>query len=251
MLLHYHCHCGVPHMPSVFCILFAKLLVVLNLASTSVSNLISAPCKSIFINSSLVKSRSPNSSQTVHRHSEVACEFSIIKSTSNMINYLTIVTGKSCARSRFEKVDKYFGVVNKLPFCFNNVGLYSRQNVSCINQLLSQRDCAVHVPVWVGPKWLLDFPKVPATPRTPLALTIFLPRCPLNDRRRAAYIFFKIGCLSSLFSCLSLARPRFLILLLLLMILPTLVPSFPVQWAVIWSGGVGQCNAAPAPNESI
>ena len=42
--------------------------------------------------------------------------------------------------------------------------------------------------------------------------------CPVNDRRRAAYSFLKIGCLFSLplFSCLSLARLRLLLLLLLM-----------------------------------
>ena len=48
---------------------------------------------------------------------------------------------------------------------------------------------------------------------------IFSLCCPLNDRRRAAHRYFKIGCLFSLFlfSCLSLALLRLLILLLLLM----------------------------------
>ena len=48
---------------------------------------------------------------------------------------------------------------------------------------------------------------------------IFSLCCPLNDRRRAAQSFFKIGRLLSLFllSCLSLALFRLLILLLLLM----------------------------------
>ena len=44
----------------------------------------------------------------------------------------------------------------------------------------------------------------------------FLLCSPLNDRRRAAPSFFKIGCLYSLFSCLSLARLHLLIFLLLM-----------------------------------
>ena len=47
--------------------------------------------------------------------------------------------------------------------------------------------------------------------------TNFLPCCPLNDRRRAAHSFSKIGRLSALFSCLFYSRLRFLILFLLLM----------------------------------
>ena len=46
---------------------------------------------------------------------------------------------------------------------------------------------------------------------------IFSLCCLLNDRSRAAQIFFKIGCLFSIFSCLYLARLRPLNLLLLLM----------------------------------
>ena len=69
-------------------------------------------------------------------------------------------------------------------------------------------------PVWVGSKRLLAFPRVPVTPGTPLTQTIFSPCSPLNDCRRVARSFLKIG-LSSLYSCLSLAH--LLILLLLLM----------------------------------
>ena len=67
-------------------------------------------------------------------------------------------------------------------------------------------------PVWVGSKWLLDFPRVPVTLGTPLH---FLLCCPLNNRRMAAHSFLKIGRLFSLFSCPSLAR--LLIFLFLLM----------------------------------
>ena len=56
--------------------------------------------------------------------------------------------------------------------------------------------------------------------------------CPLNDRRRAAHNFFKIGRLFSLFLfiCPSLALLRLLILLLLLMsgnVHPNPCPIFP------------------------
>ena len=51
----------------------------------------------------------------------------------------------------------------------------------------------------------------------PLAQTIFSPCCPLNNRRRAENSFFKIGCLLSPFSFLSLALYRLLSLFLLLM----------------------------------
>ena len=34
-----------------------------------------------------------------------------------------------------------------------------------------QRDGVVPDPVWVGSKWLLDFPRVPVTPGTPLFIT--------------------------------------------------------------------------------
>ena len=81
---------------------------------------------------------------------------------------------------------------------------------------LPQRGGAVPDPVWVDTKWLLAFPRVPIIMSTPLTQTIFLPCCPLNDRRRAAHSCFKIGRLFFLlFPCLSLAR--LLIFLLLLM----------------------------------
>ena len=62
-----------------------------------------------------------------------------------------------------------------------------------------------------------------------LGQTIFLPCCPLNDLRSAARSFFKIS-LFSLFSCLSPAFLRLLILLLLLMsgnVYPNPGPVFP------------------------
>ena len=61
---------------------------------------------------------------------------------------------------------------------------------------------------------------------------IFSLCCPLNNRRKAAHSFFKIGRLFSLFllSCPSLAHLRLLILLLLLMsgnVYPNPGPIFP------------------------
>ena len=84
----------------------------------------------------------------------------------------------------------------------------------------------------------------------PRALTfIFSLCCPLNDRRRAAHSFFKIGRLFSLFFCLSLALLRILILLLLLMsgnVHPNPGPIFPCSVCagnVTWRGKSVQCCA--------
>ena len=79
--------------------------------------------------------------------------------------------------------------------------------------------------------------------------SIFSLCCPLNDRRRAAHSFFKIDCLSSLFSCLSFVRLCLLILLLFLMrgnIHPNTGSVFPCSvWAgnVTWRGRSVQCCA--------
>ena len=86
------------------------------------------------------------------------------------------------------------------------------------------------------------------------ALTfIFSLCCPLNDHRRAAHSFFKIGRLFSLFlfhfSCLSLALLRLLILLLLLIsgnVHPNPGPIFPCSVCtgnVTWQGKSVQCCA--------
>ena len=98
--------------------------------------------------------------------------------------------------------------------------------------------------IWVGLKWLLAFPRVPVTPGIPLTQTIFSRCSLLNDRTRVARSPFKIS-LSSLLSCLSLAR--FLILLLLLMsddVHPNLCPVFPCSVCtgnVTWRGISVQC----------
>ena len=78
---------------------------------------------------------------------------------------------------------------------------------------------------------------------------IFSLCCPLNDRRRAAHSFFKIGRLFSLFlsSCPSLALLRLFILLLLLMsgnVHPNPGPIFPCSVCagnVTWRGKSVQC----------
>ena len=47
--------------------------------------------------------------------------------------------------------------------------------LNCTNQQPPQRGGAVPDPVWVGSKWLLDFPRVPVTPGTPLHFFVVLP----------------------------------------------------------------------------
>ena len=85
----------------------------------------------------------------------------------------------------------------------------------------------------------------------PRVLPIFSLCCPLNNRRRAAHSFFKIGRLFSLFlfSCPSLALLRLLILLLLLMsanVHPNPGPIFSYSVCagnVTWRGKSVQCCA--------
>ena len=102
---------------------------------------------------------------------------------------------------------------------------------------------------WCGPRprlgWvkmavgLLEGPSYPGHSPSFFSLC-----CPLNDRRRAAHSFFKIGHLFSLFlfSCPSLALLRLLILLLLLMsgnVHPNPGPIFPCSVCtgnVTWRG---------------
>ena len=85
-------------------------------------------------------------------------------------------------------------------------------------------------------------------PQLPRAISsIFLLCCPLNDRRRAAQSFLKIGRLFSLFSCPSFTRLCLLILLLLLMssnVHPNPGPVFPCSVCagnVTWPGKSVQC----------
>ena len=78
---------------------------------------------------------------------------------------------------------------------------------------------------------------------------VFLLCCPLNDSRRVAHSFLKIGRLFflSLFACSSLALLRLLILLLLLMsgnVHPNRGPIFPCSVCagnVTWRGKSVQC----------
>ena len=98
---------------------------------------------------------------------------------------------------------------------------------------------------WV--KMAVGLSESPSYPGQPLTQTIFSLCSPLNDCRRVARSLFKIG-LSSLYSCLSLAR--LLILLLLLIsgnVYPNSCPVFPCSVCagnVTWR--VGQCNTAHA-----
>ena len=82
-----------------------------------------------------------------------------------------------------------------------------RRSAICTNQQPPQRGGAVPDPVWVGSKWLLDFPRIPATPGTPLHFFAMLP----PERQHTASLK-SVACF--LFSP---ARLRLLILLLLLM----------------------------------
>ena len=93
---------------------------------------------------------------------------------------------------------------------------------------------------------MLAFRRVPVTTGTSLAQTIFLPCCLLNDRRKEACSFFKIGRLSSLL-CLFLVRLHLLIFLLLLMsgsVHPNPGPVFPCSVCagnLTWRGRSVQC----------
>ena len=107
---------------------------------------------------------------------------------------------------------------------------------------------------WCGPRPRLDWvemavglPEGPTYPgHSPF---IFSLCCSLNDRRRAAHSFFKIGRLFSFFSCPSLALLRLIILLLLLMsgnVHPNPGPIFPCSVCagnVTWRGKSVQCCA--------
>ena len=112
-----------------------------------------------------------------------------------------------------------------------------RAKLNCTNQQPPRRGGGVPNRVWVGSKWLLAFPRVPVTPGTPLTQTIFSPCSPLNDRRKVARCLFKIG-LSSLFSCLALARLFTLLFLLIsgnvhsnpCLVFPCLVCAGNVTW---------------------
>ena len=78
----------------------------------------------------------------------------------------------------------------------------------------------------------------PSYPRNSPRTNHFLQCCSLNDRRRVARSFFKIGRLSSPFSCLSLARLCLLILLLLLMSGNVHPDPGPVFFCLVCAGNV-------------
>ena len=90
---------------------------------------------------------------------------------------------------------------------------------------------------WCGPrprlgwvKMVVCLPEGPNYPGHSPRTNQFSPCCPLNGSSRAAHSFFKIGRLSSLFSCLSLACIPLLILFLLLLsgnVHPKPGPVFP------------------------
>ena len=85
--------------------------------------------------------------------------------------------------------------------------------LSCTNQQPPQHGGAVPDPFGLGRNGGWPSQESQLTRALPF---IFSLCCSLNDCIRAAHSFFKIGCLSSIFSCLSPDRLCFLILLLLM-----------------------------------
>ena len=116
--------------------------------------------------------------------------------------------------------------------------------IRCTNQQLPQHGDAVPEPIWVGSKWLLDFPTVSLPRALPF---IFSPCCMMNDRSRAAHSFSEIDRLSSILCCPSLACLHLLTFLLLLMSVnvylnPGLIfPCSVCAGNVIWRGKSVQC----------
>ena len=111
------------------------------------------------------------------------------------------------------------------------------------NQQPPQRGGAVSNRVWVELKLLLALSRAPVTPGTCLTQTIFSPCSPLNHRRKIARSLFIIG-LSSLFSCLSLARLLILLLLMSGNAYPNPCPVFPCSVCagnVTWRDRSVQC----------
>ena len=93
---------------------------------------------------------------------------------------------------------------------FRGLLLSMTKKLLCNNQQPPQRGGAVPDLVWVGSKWLLAFPRVPATPGTPLHFFAMLP--PKRPQKGSTQL---LQNRSSIFSFLALLR--LLILLLLLM----------------------------------
>ena len=128
------------------------------------------------------------------------------------------------------------------------------EQLHCTNQQPPQRGGAVHSSFRLGRNG--SWPSRGS--QLPQALPfIFSLCCPLNDRRRAAHSFFKIGRLFPLFlfSCPSLALLDLLILLLLLMSGNVHPNPGPVLSCSVCAGNVTwrskSVNAALAPNGSI
>ena len=89
----------------------------------------------------------------------------------------------------------------------------------------------------------MAFPRVPSSPGTLIIQTIFSLCCPLNDRRRAALIFSKIGRLLFLLFCFSFSR-AFILLLMSGNVHPNAGPVFPSSVCagqVTWRGRSVQC----------
>ena len=78
----------------------------------------------------------------------------------------------------------------------------------CTNQQPPQRDGAVPDPVWVGSKWLLDFPRIPVNPGIPLHFFAMLPperlqkgSTQLLQNRSPVFSFLLPVFVSLFFSC--------------------------------------------------
>ena len=116
--------------------------------------------------------------------------------------------------------------------------------MNCTNQQPPQRGDAFPNPVWLGRNGCWPSRGSQLSRDSPHT-NHFFAVLPLNYRRRAARSFFKIGLLSSLFPCLSLAH--LLILLLVLIsgnVHPNPYPIFPCSLCaenVTWRGRSVQC----------
>ena len=110
----------------------------------------------------------------------------------------------------------------------------------CTNQQSLQRSGAVPDPIWVGSKGLLALPRVPDTPKTLLAQTIFLQCCPRTTTGQHAACLKSVACLLSSPACLCLL----ILLLISRNVHPNPGPVFPCSvYAenVTWRGRSVQC----------
>ena len=95
---------------------------------------------------------------------------------------------------------------------------------------------------WV--EMAVGLPEGPSYPGHSPHTNHFFAMLPLNNRRRAARSFFKIGLLSSLFPCLFLARLLILLVLISGNVHPSPCPIFPCSLCaenVTWRGRSVQC----------